>query len=128
MRADELAAAKEQRKHLLVELRSLTGRYPDGQAWSDEAATGADELRRHPGDVVKHVDGVTGNIQDAHRAVPILVEAGQSTYRVRNPRRRRVLRDHLLKGERAVKRSRARTDWRGRTRRTAGACATCCER
>jgi hypothetical protein len=60
-----------------------------GQTWQkSRSRPGADELRRHPGDVVCHVDGVAGNIQDAHRAIPILVEAGQSTYRVRNPRRR----------------------------------------
>lgn len=44
MRADEQAQLREQKKHLIAEFRSLTGRYDDGKAWNPEDAQRRDHL------------------------------------------------------------------------------------
>jgi hypothetical protein len=38
MRRDEIEARREQKKHLMVELRSLGSRYDDGKAWKEPHA------------------------------------------------------------------------------------------
>jgi hypothetical protein len=71
MRRDEIEARREQKKHLMVELRSLGSRYDDGKAWSKQDIERRDYL-------FSEVEKINGGLAEVHRAELEEIRSGRS--------------------------------------------------
>jgi hypothetical protein len=72
MRRDEIEKRREQKKHMVVELRSLAGRYDDGKAWSRQDVERRDYL-------FSEVEKINGDLAEVHRAELEEIRSGGSS-------------------------------------------------
>jgi len=72
MRRDEVEAAREQKKHMVVELRSLATRYDNGKPWSKPDAERRDYL-------FSEVEKINNGLQEVHRAELEEIRSGRSS-------------------------------------------------
>src|SRR6187200_647718 len=72
MRRDEVEAAREQKKHMVVELRSLAARYDNGKPWSKPDAERRDYL-------FSEVEKINGHLAEVHRAELEEIRSGGSS-------------------------------------------------
>src|SRR5215211_6146199 len=71
MRRDELEALREQKKHLIAEMRSVGALYNDGRVWKPEDQNRFDYCTRE-------VEGINGQLQEQHKRELEEIRAGKA--------------------------------------------------